>query len=135
MSVHVFPILNAPSHLLPHSIPLGHPSAPAPNTLYHASNLDWWFISHMIFYMFQCHSPISSCPHPLPQSPKDCSIHLCLFCCLTYRVIVTFFLNSTLCTSILYWYFSFWLTSLYTISSSFIHLIKTDSNVFFLMDE
>ena len=34
-------------------------------------------------------------PHlPLPQSPKDCSIHLCLFCCLAYRVIVTIFLNS-----------------------------------------
>ena len=93
------------------------------------------FFSFHIFYMFQCHSPISSHPHPLPQNPKDCSIHLCLFCCLTYRVIVTFFLNSTLCTSILYWYFSFWLTSLCTISSSFIHLIKTDSNVFFLMDE
>ena len=31
---------------------------------------------------------------PLPQSPKDCSIHLCLFCCLTYRIIVTIFLNS-----------------------------------------
>ena len=83
-----------PSYLPPHPIPLGHPSAPAPSTLYHASNLDWWFISHMIIYMFQCPSPISSCPSPLPQSPKDCSIHLCLFCCLAYRVIVTFFLNS-----------------------------------------
>ena len=31
---------------------------------------------------------------PPPQSPNDCSIHLCLFCCLTYRVIVTLFLNS-----------------------------------------
>ena len=61
--------------------------------LYHASNLDWQFISHMIFYMFQCYPPISS-PLPFPQSPKDCSIHLCLFCCLAYRVIVTFFLNS-----------------------------------------
>ena len=29
----------------------------------------------------------------LPQSPNDCSIHLCLFCCLAYRVIVTIFLN------------------------------------------
>ena len=28
------------------------------------------------------------------QSPKDCSLHLCLFCCLSYRVIVTIFLNS-----------------------------------------
>ena len=36
---------------------------------------------------------------------------------------------------ILYWCFSFWLTSLYIISSSFIHLIRTDSNVLFLMAE
>ena len=83
-----------PSHLLPHPIPLVHPSAPAPSTLYHAPNLDWWFISHMIIYMFKCPSPISSHLHPLPQSPKDCSVHLCLFCSLAYRVIVTFFLNS-----------------------------------------
>ena len=32
--------------------------------------------------MFQCHSPKSSHPPPLPQSPKDCFIHLCLFCSL-----------------------------------------------------
>ena len=31
-------------------------------------------------------------PRPLPQSPKDCSLHLCLFCCLAYRVVVTIFL-------------------------------------------
>ena len=37
--------------------------------------------------------------------------------------------------SILYWCFSFWLTSLCIIGSSFIHLIRTDSNVFFLMAE
>ena len=36
--------------------------------------------------MFQCHSPKSSHPRPLPQSPKERSIHLCLFCCLAYRV-------------------------------------------------
>ena len=89
-----------PFHFPPNPIILGHPSAPAPNTLYHASNLDWWFVSHMIFYMFQCHSPILSHPCPLPQSPKDCSIHLCLFCCLVSRVIVTFFLNSTYMCSV-----------------------------------
>ena len=85
-----------PSHLPPRTIPLGHPSAPASSILYPASNLDWWFISYMILYMVQCHSPKSSCPLslPLPQSPKDCSIHLCLFCCLAYRVIVIIFLNS-----------------------------------------
>jgi len=41
-----------PSHLPPHTIPLGHPRAPAPSFLYPASNLDWWFISYMILYMF-----------------------------------------------------------------------------------
>ena len=40
-----------------------------------------------------------------------------------------------ICISILYWCFSFWLTSLCIIGSSFIHLIRTDSNVFFLMAE
>ena len=77
-----------PSHLPPHTIPLGHPSAPAPSIIFHALNLDWRFLSYMILYMFQCLSPKSSHPHPLPQSPKDCSIHLCLFCSLAYRVTV-----------------------------------------------
>ena len=52
------------------------------------------FFSYMILYMFQYHSPKSSQPLPLPQSPKDCSIHLCLFCCVAYRVILTIFLES-----------------------------------------
>ena len=83
-----------PSHLPPHPIPQGHPSAPAPSILYHASDLDWRSFSHMISDMFQCHSPKSSHPRPYPQSPKDCSIHLCLFCCLACRVIITTFPNS-----------------------------------------
>ena len=84
-----------PSSLLPpHTIPLGHPSAPAPSIQYRASNLDWHLVSYIILYMFQCHSPKSSHPLPLPQSPKDCSIHQCLFCCIVYRVVVTIFLNS-----------------------------------------
>ena len=83
-----------PSHLSPHIFSLSHPSAPAPSILYPVSNPDWQFVSYMIVYMFQCHSPKSSHPLPLPQSPNVCSIHLCLFCCLTYRVIITIFLNS-----------------------------------------
>ena len=81
-----------PSSLLPpHTIPLGRPSAPAPSIQYRASNLDWRLIPYMILYIFQRHSPKSSHPLPLPRSPKDCSIHQCLFCCLVYRVIVTIF--------------------------------------------
>ena len=83
-----------PSHLPPHIISLGHPRAPAPSILYPVSNVNWWFVSYMIVYMFQCHSPKSSHPLPLPQSPKVCSTHLCLFSCLAYRVIITIFLNS-----------------------------------------
>ena len=51
-----------------HSIPLGHPSAPAPSILYHASNLDWHFISHMIYYT--CSMPFSQIMPPSP-SPKE----------------------------------------------------------------
>ena len=92
--VHVFSILNPPpTSLLPYH-PSGSSQCSSPSILYHASNLDWRSISHMIIYMFRYHSSKSSHPHPLPQSPKDCSIHLCLFCCLAYRVIVTIFLSS-----------------------------------------
>ena len=57
-----------PSHLLPHIISLDHPRAPAPSILYPVSNIDWWLVSYMIVYMFQCHSPKSSHPLPLPES-------------------------------------------------------------------
>ena len=86
----MLPILNPASHLPLHTIPLDHPSVPAPSILYHASNLDWKSVSYMIIYTFQGHSPKSSHPRPLTQSPKDCFIHLCLFCYLAYRLIVQF---------------------------------------------
>ena len=44
----------------------------------------------MVIRTFQCYSLKSSHPRLLPQSPKDCSIHLCLFCCLAYTVTVHF---------------------------------------------
>ena len=66
-----------PSSLLPpHTIPLGCLIAPAPSIQYHASNLDWRLVSYMILYMFQCHSPKSSHPLPLPQSPVQSSFVL-----------------------------------------------------------
>ena len=102
------------SLLPPWIIPLGRPSAPAPSIQYRALNLDWWLVSYMILYMFQCHSPKSSHPLPLPQSRKDCSIHQCLFCCLIYRVIVN--LSGTLraCLVLIYnpfFPFSSWIFS------------------------
>ena len=64
------------------------------HALFHALNLNWRSSSHMVIYMFQCCSLKSSHPHLLPQSPKVCSFHLCFFCCLAYRVVITIFLNS-----------------------------------------
>ena len=90
--VHEFPNMNPPP--TSHFISLDHPRAAATSILYPALNIDWRFVSYMIVYMFQCHSPKSSHLLPLPQSPKVRSIHLCLFCCLAYRVIITIFLNS-----------------------------------------
>ena len=94
--VHVFPILNPPPTFLPIAslrvIPVHQPWAPC--IMHRTWTGDSFDMIHMIIYMFQCHSPKSSHPRPLLQSPKDCFIHLCLFCCLAYRVIVTIFLNS-----------------------------------------
>ena len=83
-----------PSHLPPHNVSLGHHRAPAPSMLYPALDIDWRFNSYMIVYMLQCHSPKSSHPLPLPLSPKVRYTHLCLFCCLAYRVVIAIFLNS-----------------------------------------
>ena len=152
-------ILNTPSHLPSHPIPLGCPRALALGALLHASNLHWSSVLHMVIYMFQCYSLISSRLCLLPHSPKVCSLHLCLFCCLAYRVIITIFLNSiyqirsvaqlclTLCDPMnrstpglpvhhqLYTVLVFLFLAYFTLYNSFIHLIRTDSNAFFLKAE
>ena len=123
-----------PSHLSPHTIPLVHSSAPAPSFLYPASNLDWRFISYMILYMFQCHSPKSS-PH-LSHRVQKTVLYICVSFAVSHTGLsLPSFYIPYICISILYLCFSFWLTSLCIIFSSFIHLIRTDSNVFFLMAE
>ena len=87
------PILNP----LPlHPIPLDCPRALALGALLHASNLDWSSILHMVIYMFQCYSLKSSHPRLLPQSPKVCSLRLCLFCCPACRIVITVSLKSML---------------------------------------
>ena len=77
---------------VPH--PSGSSQCTSPEHLSHASNLGWWSVSPLIVYLFQCYSLRTSHPCLLPQSPKVCSVYLCLFFCFAYRVIVTIFLNS-----------------------------------------
>ena len=94
MGVHVSPLPEPLLQLPPLPIPQGCPSALALSVLFHASNLDWSSISHMVIYMFQCYSLKSFHPRLLPESPKVYSLYLCHFCCLAYRVIITIFVNS-----------------------------------------
>ena len=77
----------SPSH------PSGSSHCTSPEHLSCASNLGWWSVSPLIVYLFQCCSLRSSHPRLLPQSPKVCSVHLCLFFCFAYWVIVTIFLK------------------------------------------
>ena len=125
----------SPSFFPPHPITQGCPTAPAFSALFHASNLDWCSISYMVIYMFQFYSLKSSHPCLLPQSPTLCSLHLCLFCCPNIGSSLPCFWITYVCINILYWCYSFWLTSLYIIGSSFIHLIRTLSDAFLLMAE
>ena len=74
------PFYKPPSHIPLHPIPMGCPSAPTLSALFHESNLNWISISHMVICMFQCYSLKSSNPQLFPQSPKVCSLYLCLFC-------------------------------------------------------
>ena len=69
--------------------PSGSSQCTSPEHLSHAFNLGWWSVSPLVVYLFQCCSLRTSHPHLLPQSLKVCSVHLCLFFCFAYWVIIT----------------------------------------------
>ena len=76
-----------PLILPPHTIPLGHPSAPASSILYHALNLDWRFVSYMILYVSVPFSQIIP-PSPSPTESKRLfytPVSLLLSCIQGYR--------------------------------------------------
>ena len=131
----MFPILNPPPTSFPIPslwvIPVHQPRAAS-----HSSNLDWRFISHMIIYMFQCRSPKSSHPRPLPTESKRLfytSVSLLLSCIQGYRYHLSKFHIYVLlyCIGV----FLSGLLHSVIIGSSVIYLVRTDSNVFFLMAE
>ena len=122
------------SHLPPHPIPLGHPSAPALSTcLLHPS---WAAICFTIdnIHVSMLFSQIIP-PSPSPRVQKSV-LYICVsFFVLHIGLLLLSFYIPYICVSILYWCFSFWLPLLCIMGSSFIHLIRPDSNVFFLIVE
>ena len=92
MRVHVFPILTLPPPSPTHPSGSSQCTSPEHPVSCIEPRLAIYFTYGNIHVSMLFSQIIPS--SPLPQSPKDCSIHLCLFCCLAYRVIITIFLNS-----------------------------------------
>ena len=136
----MFPILNPPpSSLLPLPSPY-HPSGSSQSTSpkHPVSCIEPGLVTRFIHDIIHVSMPFSQIfpPSPSPTESKRLfytSVSLLLSCKQGYCYHLSKFHIYALVYHI--GVFSFWLTSLCIIGSSFIHLIRTDSNVFFLMTE
>ena len=131
MGVQVFPVLNTPPPPSPF-----HPSGSSQCTspAHPVSRIDPGLAIHFTYYIIHVSMPFSQIipPSPSPTESKRrfyTSVSLLLSRIQGYRYHLPKFHIYALV------YCSFWLTSLCIIGSSFIHIIRTDSNVFFLMAE
>ena len=135
MGVHVFPILNP---LLPPS--LYHPlrSSQCTTPKHPVSCIEPGLAIHFIYHIIRVSMPFSQIipPSPSPSESKRL-FYISVSLLLSHIQGYCYHLSKVhiYCVSILYWCFSFWLTSLCIIGSSFIYLNRTNSNVFFLMAE
>ena len=129
----MFPILNPSSSSLP------IPSLwVIPVHLPQTSDIEPGLVTRFIYDIIHVSMPF---PQIVPPSPSPTesnrlfytSVSLLLSCIQGYHCHLSKFYIYVLvyCIGV----FSFWLTSLCIISSSFIHLIRNDSNVFFSMAE
>ena len=133
MGVHGFPILNPPHTPLPiTSLRIVPVLRLTFSTLSHKSNLDWQSVSHMVIYMFQCYSLKSSHPHLLPQSPKSV-LYICVSFAVSHKG-PPYHLSKFHIYVLLYCIDIFLSDLLHSVNRlSVIHLIRTDSNAFFLI--
>ena len=123
-----------PSLFPPYPIPQGYPSAPALSTLSHVSNLGWQYFTYDNIHVSMLFSQIIA---PLP-SPTESKILFCTSVSLLLSRIqgYHFHLSKFHIYALVYCIGVFLSDLLHCIiGSSFIHLIRTDSNVFFLMAE
>ena len=71
-----------PSHLPPHIISLDHPCTPAPSILYPVLNMDWRFVSYLIYPCFNAilpNHPTLSLSHRVQKSV--------LYICVSFAVL------------------------------------------------
>ena len=92
---------------------------------------------HFIYDIIHVLMPFSQIIRPsLSQRVQKTVLYICVSFAISHTGLsLPSFSIPYICASILSWCFTFWLTSLCIIGSSFIHLIRTDSNVFFWMAE
>ena len=126
------PHTEPPSHIPPHPIPQGHPSAPVS-----VSCIETGLVIYFTYGNIHVSMLFSQI---IPPSPSLRVQNTVFYICVSFAVLhkgpsLPSFKVPYICVNTLYWCFSFWLTSLCIIGSSFIHLIRTDSNAFFLMVE
>ena len=83
--------------------PLPPPSSPK----HPVSCIEPGLVICFIYDIIHVSMPFSQIMPLPPTESKDCFIHLCLFCCLAYRVIITIFLNSIImhCYTVLVFFF------------------------------
>ena len=134
MHLHVFPITIPPPTSLPTPFlwvfPVHQPRALVsciPPGLVICFTLD----NIHVLMLFSQNIP----PSPSPTESKSLSCTSVSFSVLHIGLSLPSFKIPYVCVSVLYWPLSFWLTSLCIIGSSFIHLIRTGSNKFFLLAE
>ena len=134
MGVHMFPILNP---RVPPTSPY-HPSGSSQCTSpeHPVSCIEPGLEIHFTYDIIHVSMPFSQIIPPLPSPTESNRLFYTSVSLLLSRIqgycyhLSKFHLYALVyCIGV----FSFWLTSLCIIGSSFIHLIRTDSNVFFVM--
>ena len=134
MGVHVFPILNLPPNSLPipflRVVPVHQPWA----LCFMHQTWTGTYCTYDNIHVSILFSQI------IPPSPSLRVQNTVFYICVSFAVLhkgpsLPSFKVPYICINILYWCFSFWLSSLYIIGSSFIHLIRADSNAFCFIAE
>ena len=128
--VHMFPILNPPPSSLPIPslwvIPVHQPQA---SCILHQT----WTGNLFLIWYYTCFNAIL--PNHTPPTESKRLFYTSVSLLLSRIQGCCYHLSKFHIYALLYWCFSFWLTSLHIIGSRFFHLIKTDSNAFLFIAE